>query len=85
MGLRRGREESPSAFIRRAEQTGRLPIPLDKLADAQNLMFYGHAAPYPEETDQARKTFRSLYRALTPWQKVLFHLSRWAGRSSVVR
>ncbi len=81
-GLTRGKEESPAAFFARAEKSGRLTIPLTRLAEAENLMFYGHAAPYPEETDQVKQTFRQLYKALNPGQKALFHLKRWAGKSA---
>ncbi len=81
-GLTRGREESPAAFIRRAGKSGRVQTPLADLAAAENLMFYGHAAPYAEETQQVRQTFRRLYRELKPAQKALFHLRRWAGKSA---
>ncbi|MBQ3157090.1 MAG: transglutaminase domain-containing protein [Clostridia bacterium] len=72
-GLVRGRAETPSAFLRRAAQKG---FDLTGLAAAENLMFYGHAAPYPEETQQARSDYRRLYSALKPWQKLAFHLQR---------
>ena len=52
------------------------PFSMQQLADAENLMFYGHAAPYAEETAQARETFRGLYRGLSLWQKAIFQLRR---------
>ena len=76
MGFLRDKAESPAAFLARAERSGMLPVSLREFAAAQNLMFYGHAAPYAEETLQARDTFRALYRGLAPGQKALFQLRR---------
>ena len=75
-GFTRGGSESPKGFFRRAGESGRIAVPLQPLCDAENLMFYGHAAPYKEETAQAKATFQALYRALKPHQKALFHLRR---------
>lgn len=82
MGFTRGKEESPAAFLRRAAKSGRIRTSLTDLQSAENLMFYGHAAPYAEETAQVRQTFRRLYQELNPGQKALFHMMRWAGRTS---
>ncbi len=76
MGYTRGKSESPKGFFRRVMQSGTVTVPLQALCDAENLMFYAHTAPYPEETAQARDTFRALYKALKPGQKALFHLRR---------
>ncbi len=76
MGFIRDKAESPAHFLARAERSGMLPISLREFAAAQNLMFYGHAAPYAEETAQARENFRGLYRGLSLWQKVIFQLRR---------
>ena len=54
----------------------RLPISLEAFAEAQNLMFYGHAVPYAEETAQIRRTYAALYRALPAGRKLIFHLRR---------
>lgn len=74
-GFRREKSESPKGFFRRVMSSG-YPVPLQALCDAENLMFYGHAAPYQEETRQARAIFLKLYKGLKPGQKALFHLSR---------
>lgn len=76
LGLRRDAAESPAAFFRRAEGSGRITVSLQGLAAAENLMFYGHAAPYAEETAQARATFAALYRQFGFRQKLRFHLHR---------
>jgi len=76
MGLRREKSETPSAFLMRVERSGRLAFSLAPLAQAENLMFYGHADPYDEEIAQAREAFTALHRALTPWQKLLFQVQR---------
>lgn len=75
-GFVRGKAESPGAFFARVKASGQVNIPLQGLSDAENLMFYGHAAPYAEETAQARETFRALYKGLNLGQKALFHLAR---------
>ena len=75
-GLIRGRAETPAAFFQRVEASGKLPVSLRVLAEAENLMFYGHAAPYAEETAQARQCFQVVYRPLKGWQKLLFQLQR---------
>ena len=49
---------------------------MQQLADAENLMFYGHADPYAEETAQARRCFRLVFGKLKWWQKLLFQLQR---------
>ncbi len=74
-GFRREKSESPKGFFRRVMSSG-YPVPLQALCDAENLMFYGHAAPYQEETRQARAIFLKLYKGLKPGQKALFHLIR---------
>ena len=75
-GFVRGKNEAITAFFGRVAASGQVRVPLEALAQAENLMFYGHAAPYAEETAQARATFRALYKGLTLWQKALFHLRR---------
>ena len=75
-GFVREKTETPSLFLARAEGSGKLPISLRGLADAQNLMFYGHASPFEEEVAQARENFRALYAPLNVWQKGLFQLQR---------
>lgn len=76
VGLRRESAESPAAFFRRAEDSGLVHVSLHGLTAAENLMFYGHAAPFAEETAQARATFTALYRQLSARQKLRFHLER---------
>jgi hypothetical protein len=76
MGFLRDKAESPATFLARAERSGLLPVSLRDFAAAQNLMFYGHAVPYAEETAQARETFRALYRGMTLLQKARFQLRR---------
>ncbi len=73
-GFVRMAAESPAAFFVRI--TGACNLPVEGLARMENLMFYGHAAPYPEETAAAREAYLALYRALNGPRKVLFHLQR---------
>ena len=75
-GLVRDKAESPTAFFERAEASGKVHISLQSLVEAENLMFYGHAAPLKEETAMARKSFLALYRRLNAGQKLLFQLQR---------
>lgn len=75
-GLRRDASESPAAFFRRAESSGLVTMSLQGLSAAENLMFYGHAAPYTEETAQARAAFTTLYRQLPFRRRIHFHLHR---------
>lgn len=75
-GFVRDPAETPAAFLQRAAASGRMPDTLVALAEAQNLMFYGHAAPYAEETAQARACFKAVYGALKGRQKLLFQLQR---------
>lgn len=75
-GLIRDKAETPAAFVARAARSGLDRASLQQLAGAENLMFYGHAAPYAEETAQARDAFRAVYGRLTTWQKLLFQLQR---------
>ena len=75
-GLIRERSESPAAFFLRAEESGKAGISLQALADAENLMFYGHAEPLAEEVVMARRSFNALYRSLNAGQKLLFQLKR---------
>lgn len=74
--LRREPSETPSAFLMRVERTGKLAFSLAPMAQAENLMFYGHADPYEEEIAQAKAGFTALYRTLTPWQKLIFQGER---------
>ncbi|MGN1367282.1 MAG: DUF4129 domain-containing transglutaminase family protein [Aristaeellaceae bacterium] len=75
-GFVRDPAETPAAFLHRAAASGRMPDALVALAEAQNLMFYGHVAPYAEETAQARACFKAVYGALKGRQKLLFQLQR---------
>ncbi len=72
-GLVRGKAESPATFFARTARSG---IDLSALAAAENLMFYGHAAPYAEETAAARESFRFVHWGLNGWQKLRFQLQR---------
>lgn len=75
-GFVREASETPAAFLRRAASSGLLPESLLALADAENLMFYGHAEPLAEETRMARTCFAAVYTALKPGQKLIFQLQR---------
>ena len=75
-GFVRDGAETPAVFAARVDAHRRLPLSLEPFADAQNLMFYGHAAPYAEETAQMRRTFSTLYRSLSLGQKLRFQLRR---------
>ncbi len=75
-GFIRGKAETPAAFAARVDAERRLPLSLEPFADAQNLMFYGHAAPYAEETAFVRRTYAALYRPLPLWRKMRFQLRR---------
>ncbi len=86
LGLRREKAETPAAFLARVESSGKLPFSLAPMANAENLMFYGHADPYEEETAQAKDCFTAVFRTLNPWQKLLFQVQRVclpAGRFDV--
>ena len=75
-GFVRDKAEPPTAFFARIAASGWRAAPLQELAHAENLMFYGHAAPYAEETAQARRCFRLVFGRLKWWQKLLFQLQR---------
>lgn len=75
-GLVREPSESLRNFHSRAATAGVDRQRLQLLAEAENLMFYGHAEPYEEETAQAREAFLTLYAALTVQQKLFFQLRR---------
>lgn len=75
-GLVREPAESLRTFHARAAAAGADRTRMQQLADAENLMFYGHADPYAEETAQAREIFQSLYAKLTLRQKAAFQLRR---------
>ena len=74
--LRREMAETPAAFFERVERGGKLPVSLQPLADAENLMFYGHAAPLAEETRMTRECFTAIWRTLNAGQKLIFQLQR---------
>ena len=75
-GFVRSRTESLRSFHARAAASGADGKLLQPLSDAENLMFYGHADPYAEETAAARDVFRTLYAQLTLWQKAAFQVRR---------
>ncbi len=72
-GFVRGKAETPTAFFVRAAQIG---VNLTSLAQAENLMFYGHAMPYAEETAEARRCYLAIHRTMSLWQKLRFQLER---------
>lgn len=76
LGYTREKTETPAAFYARVSASGLEPKALQELANAGNLMFYGHAAPYAEETAQARDCFRRIFSVLNIGQKLLFQLQR---------
>ncbi len=73
-GFIRERSETPAAFFHRVQAETTLPV--QELAAMENLMFYGHADPFAEETAQARAAWQAVYRTLPPGKKALFHLHR---------
>ncbi len=73
-GFIRARSETPAAFFGRVKAETTLPV--QELAAMENLMFYGHADPFAEETAQAKAVYQAVYRALPPRKKALFHLQR---------
>ncbi len=75
-GLIRGRAETPSTFFQRVEMSGKVGSSLRPLADAENLMFYGHADPLAEETAMVRDCFTAAFATLKTGQKIMFHLQR---------
>lgn len=75
-GIVREPAESLRTFHVRAAAAGVDRKQMQQLADAENLMFYGHADPYAEETAQAREVFQTLYASLTLRQKAAFQLRR---------
>ena len=83
LGLERRSDETPMAFFARVDEDGRIPMVLSQLSGAESLMFYGHAAPLPEETEQARKTCEVILAQLTGGQKLRMALQRafWVRRS----
>ncbi len=76
LDLERQQDETPMAFFARVDETNRIPQVLSQLSGAESLMFYGHAMPLPEETEQAQKTFAVICGQLTPGQKVMMTLTR---------
>ena len=76
LGLERQSDETPMAFFARADEDGRIPMVLSQLSGAESLMFYGHARPLPEETEQARKTYEVILAQLTGGQKLRMTLQR---------
>ncbi|MBR3765483.1 MAG: hypothetical protein IKK57_13155 [Clostridia bacterium] len=83
LGLERRPDETPMAFFARVDEDGRIPMVLSQLSGAESLMFYGHAAPLPEETEQARRTYEVILAQLTGGQKFRMALQRafWVRRS----
>lgn len=75
-GIVREPAESLRTFHARAAAAGADRTRMQQLADAENLMFYGHADPYAEETAQAREIFQALYAKLNLRQKAVFQLRR---------
>ena len=76
LGFVREPAESLRTFHARAAAAGADRMRMQQLADAENLMFYGHADPYAEETAQAQEIFQALYAKLTLRQKAAFQLRR---------
>lgn len=75
-GFVREPAESLRTFHARAAAAGADGMRMQQLADAENLMFYGHAEPYAEETAQAQEIFQALYAKLSLRQKTAFQLRR---------
>lgn len=76
MGLRRDSSETVTDFLRRAEASGRIGVSLRQLAEAETVMFYGHAEPEPAETRYARSLCRHLEQKLPPLQRIRLVLER---------
>ena len=76
LGLERQSDETPMAFFARVDEDGRIPMVLSQLSGAESLMFYGHARPLPEETEQARRTYEVILSQLTGGQKLRMTLQR---------
>lgn len=74
--LTRAPSETPLAFFRRVDAQKKLPAALVPLGKAESLMFYGHAVPLAEETQQARAAWQTVWQTLSPWQRILLTLRR---------
>ncbi len=75
-GFVRENHESPGAFFQRVTDSGDMPQSLAALGAAENLMFYGHVDPMPEETAQVRAMYEAVYRSLTGSQRMKLQLDR---------
>lgn len=76
MGLKREPSETPMAFLRRVAKDAGCTSELVRLAEAESLMFYGHANPLAEETQQVRRVYGVLRRKLGIFRRMRLHLQR---------
>ena len=75
-GLKREKHESPRAFFARVDESRRFGVSLAPLGEAESLMFYGHAIPLAEDTQQTCEAFRAVWRRLNAAQRLRFQLER---------
>ncbi len=75
-GLVRRPSETPLGFFRRVDASGKLPLRLTPLGEAESLMFYGHAAPENSEIADVRRAYEAIHRQLKPTQRILLALER---------
>lgn len=89
MGLKRLPDESPMAFLARAEEAGGVPKELSRLAGEESRMFYGHGEIAEKNTSRVRRAYEAIHAQLNPWQKLCLTLERAAllrrGRDVTMR
>ncbi|MBQ8202271.1 MAG: hypothetical protein IJZ74_10965 [Clostridia bacterium] len=76
LDLVRLESETPIAFFRRVDASGKLPLSLQALGETESLMFYGHAIPEPGEIDAFRRAYEVICRRLNIGQRILLALQR---------
>lgn len=70
MGYPRAATESPLQYAARIDGLGRLSVSMAPQGDAETLMIYGHAEPYPTETEDARRVSRAVWQAMNRRQRL---------------
>ncbi len=76
LSLVREPTETLMAFFDRVDASGKLPATMRPIAQAESLMFYGHAEPEPRELEDARLAYSMVCEKLSPGRKLLLALRR---------
>ena len=76
MGLRAAKHESPLAYMRRVDASGRVPVAMTPIGQHVSMVYYGKFIPTEAELAELRNVWLVLHRQMKPVHRIRLMLTR---------